>query len=82
MSNTKPFKGYIRHWARRYFDKSWFADNIPEANLGYIVTGIPQGHPEFKNWMRTSAVVYFDEYTNEIETLNSRYILVGEEVGS
>lgn len=62
----KPFKGEIHNWSIRTFVD------------GYIITGIPVGHPKFKNWMRTSKVV--KRVGRNVETLNSRYVLVGEEV--
>lgn len=71
----KPHKGKIRCWGKYHFDKVLY----PELgdSLGYTIVGRPIDHPEFTRWMRTSAVVKHEG--NEIETLNSRYELVGEE---
>jgi hypothetical protein len=66
----KDFKGYIHRWRKRHF-----AD-------GFIITGIPRGHPDFKDWIHTSKVIYLDEYDNTVETMNSRYQLIGTELTS
>lgn len=73
--NHKPFKGYIHSWEKIYFNK----DEHPYAkdSLGYVIYGYPTHHPDFSNWIRTSAVVKHED--NVIETLNSKYHLVGEE---
>jgi hypothetical protein len=68
---SKPYKGNIIEWKRRHFDD------------GYCIIGIPQGHPDFQDWIRTSRVLK-EEKINEghetlIETQNSEYILVGGE---
>jgi hypothetical protein len=72
---SKPFKGQIFTWYRFHFNKELHRDTIPEETLGYIVYGYRGG---FRH-MRTSPVIFFDEYTNRIETLNSWYELVGDE---
>lgn len=71
MNKDKPFKGYIRDWA-------W--ERYPN---GIVASGIPIGHPNFTGWIRTSKVVNktpCDNGDTAIETLNSRYILLGPEV--
>lgn len=47
---------------------------------GTVITGKISGHPTFKYWIRTSLVLNVDE--DQIETLNSRYTLVGEGEGT
>jgi hypothetical protein len=71
----KPFKGTLTGWSKKYFDVAVHQKEIPEKTLGFVVYGFRHGLV----YMRTSPVIYFDEYTNEIETLNSRYLLVGNE---
>lgn len=71
----KPFKGEIHNWRRRIFDKS--IDPVYKNTLGYIIVGIPHGHPDFVNHIYTSAVVKHEGDT--VETMNSRYKLVGPE---
>lgn len=70
----KALKGTITNWYRVYFDVEAHRHIIPEETLGYVI----YGHRNGRTNMRTSPVIYFDEYTNEIETLNSRYLLVGD----
>jgi hypothetical protein len=68
----KPFKGPIFCWEKLYFDNSL----IPES-LGYHIFGYR--HPLLKKLgiaRLTSAVVFHDEPTNRVETLNSWYQLV------
>lgn len=75
----KPHKGRITNWSKEY---------IPNCEgLGYIINGTCNSHPNFETnkWFHTSWVVSFTgpaegETTSEIETKNSRYTLVGEEV--
>jgi homoserine trans-succinylase len=64
-TSEKPFKGFIREWKKKYY-----AD-------GFIITGIPIGHPSFQNWIYTSKVVSMKDSDGywEVETLNSRYRL-------
>lgn len=72
MKTHKPYRGEIHEWERKYFDK---IKDFPHT-LGYIIRGIPKGHPEFTGFILTSAVVDYDETTGELETLNSIYKLV------
>jgi hypothetical protein len=69
MKKVKPFKGYIQDWKWVHF---------PD---GKVVQGMPIGHPDFSGWIRTSKVVKETPCENgvdtAIETLNSRYILMG-----
>jgi hypothetical protein len=64
-TTEKPFKGYIARWERKYYTD------------GFIITGIPIGHPSFRNWIFTSKVVSMKDSDGcwEVETLNSRYRL-------
>lgn len=71
----KPHKGIITSWYKYHFDKIQYRDIIPEETLGYIVIGFRQG----LTMMKTSPVIYHDEYSNQIETLNSWYTLEGAE---
>lgn len=64
----KPYKGEIHHWRR------------VKTSDGYFITGQPHNHPEFIDWIKTSRVVKFNAALLEIETLNSRYRLIGKEV--
>lgn len=76
---SKPFKGEIHLWHKRYFDPKEWARQYPAdpTVLGYSIAGTPVGHPVFQGWLCTSPVIA--QEGNEIETLNSRYTLVGEE---
>lgn len=71
----KPHKGVISNWYKYHFDVEQYREMIPEETLGYIVIGFRQG----LTMMKTSPVIYFDEYSNQIETLNSWYQLDGDE---
>lgn len=72
----KPFKGFIHSWKMR---------KVPSG--GFVVVGVPQGHPDFVDWIVTSIVVNMFEIPRHrgdprrfrIETLNSVYELVGDE---
>jgi hypothetical protein len=65
----KPHKGKIHNWYR------WFIGTEGD----YVIAGLSEGHPSFAGYqLHTSKVV--SENGREIETLNSRYTLVGEEV--
>jgi hypothetical protein len=67
---VKPHKGEIHRWKK--FDFSKTHPHECYDNLGYVIFG-------FRNnttYMRTSPVVKHEG--NEIETINSRYTLVGE----
>jgi len=75
----KPFRGEIHNWRIRRFDKIKYA--LPES-LGYVIYGHPSGHRNLSNWIQTSAVVSHNLETGEVETLNSRYQLVGNEVSN
>ena len=70
MSSDKPFKGNITHWRVQHYG---------DAKL---VWGVFNGHPEFPegSFGHTSQVVRHNEATGEIETRNSRYMLVGEPI--
>ena len=67
----KPFKGSLYAWERHYFDRHL----VPES-LGYRVFGFRNPYlRKFGTATFTSAVVFYDEYTHRIETLNSWYQL-------
>lgn len=78
LQSRKPHKGKISLWYKFHFDVLQYQEEIPEKTLGYIIIGQPSGHPEFKHWIKTSPVIKHEG--NVIETLNSIYELVGEEV--
>ncbi len=70
-TSNKPFKGKIEEWETL---------DVPEAgndNLGFCIVGIPHGHPDFHNWIRTSLVVKVNDKETPwtVETLNSVYQL-------
>jgi hypothetical protein len=68
---VKTFRGTIANWSKLVCDpKPLPAEK--ESNLGYMVVGVFEG----RNW-RTSPVVKHEE--GQIETLNSIYLLTGEE---
>jgi hypothetical protein len=76
----KPFKGHISNWNKQVWSEP------KDEHLGFVVRGRPSGHPEFEDFIRTSLVVKMDEPIEEagetiylIETLNSRYKLIGHE---
>jgi len=79
---VKPHKGNIHLWKKLPLTEDQIArchEIYKESpGLGYLITGWPDGHPRFSNWIRTSWVVKHEG--NEIETRNSRYTLVGDEV--
>ena len=75
---SKPYKGSIHNWKRRFFGKD------------FVIVGIPRSHPDFVDWIITSKVIRMEKtdpytngrdgfYTYGIETQNSHYELVGEE---
>lgn len=69
MNGSKVYKGEIHNW-------KW----IHVEGDSYI-RGVPNGHPKFVDWIITSKVVSYTPATGELETLNSRYKLIGEEHG-
>lgn len=73
MTNNKPHKGTMSSW-RRYRVEGC-------AGLGYIIMGKFDTHERFAGMRgHTSCVMSHDLDTGEIETLNSRYTLVGPEM--
>lgn len=67
----KPFHGRIKDWARL---------RSTDRGLGYLIIGEFLDHPKFAGKQgHTSYIVKHDEETGEIETRNSRYLLVGPE---
>ena len=82
--SDKPHHGRITGWWLHYPLDDF---EPPEGAPGYIVRGNLIDHPmwdERDPWMKdsghTSWVLKHDEATGEIETLNSRYTLVGAAV--
>ena len=67
----KPFKGEIHKWCR-------IRSPLLTEGLGFKIVGIPVGHPTIFRWILTSEVMKMSE-DYRIETLNSEYLLVGEE---
>lgn len=61
---------------------SWFRDrNVTDRGLGYVIIGKFMDHPTLgkdDSPCHTSCVLAHDDATGEIETLNSRYTLVGD----
>ena len=52
----------------------WLEERCGDYGLGYIITGLSEGHPQFDGRLiHTSYIIKRDG--NEIETLNSRYTL-------
>jgi hypothetical protein len=74
----KPYRGEIHNWRKLELPED---DFFPHEGLGFKIKGEPVGHPWFVGWIVTSEVVKISE-DNRIETLNSEYQLVGEEVTS
>ena len=72
----KPHKGTLGQWKK--------VQVVPpnEEHLGYYITGVFLGHPQFNlRHGYTSMIVKHDEATGEVETLNSRYTLGEQHVG-
>lgn len=68
----KPYFGRITDWRK--------APAVSGNGLGYVIEGRFLDHPLIKGLGHTSWVVKHDMNTGEIETRNSRYTLVGEEL--
>lgn len=87
MTDVKPFMGKIREWYR------WAPDptNFPNRkgvwrnwtkNKGYIIQGLFDGHEQFTGEFGGTSLVIGETKTPgedviEIETLNSKYLLIG-----
>lgn len=72
---SKPHKGSLTNW-RKHFPKHYNT----EGTLGYVILGSFVDHPDFAGMEgNTSLVVFHDEETGYIETLNSSYNLIGPE---
>lgn len=77
MDDTKPHKGKIEGWYKYEINPRPVKG---QKHLGYLIMGTFQDHPDFgKLYTNTSAVVKHDTVTGEIETVNSRYTLIGKE---
>lgn len=72
---SKPHKGIIRSWRKILISEE--LKYHKHYGLGFCIGGIPEGHPDFMDhsWIRTSSIIKMEG--NEVETLNSRYTLVG-----
>lgn len=81
----KPHKGSVTQWRKHYLNSMTHQLSHPiyGPNLGYYISGWCQNHPDFGNnpAFSSSLIVKHDEQTGEIETLNSRYTLLGGEIG-
>jgi len=65
----KPHRGRIEPWFRL------------TVGSRYAIAGVFLDHPDWPGrWALTSEVLSYDEKTGEIETMNSRYTLVGPPV--
>lgn len=87
LEYIKPYKGEIHDW-----EITWYLPMVGYTDCLYnngrigIIRGIPHGHPDFVNFIRTSPIKEMyepprhigDRRVIEIETLNSRYRLIGE----
>lgn len=75
---VKPHKGEITNWFKQFYPRPVIGGEF-EGTLGYLIRGTFMDHPQFGHtpFGHTSMVVKHDEETGEIETLNSRYTLVG-----
>jgi hypothetical protein len=82
LDMSKPHRGKIYHWSRGPYmpketvDKPW--PDWAVGSLGYCIMGHRDNTPRLGNRWRTSLVV--KEEGRDVETLNSRYTLVGPEV--
>lgn len=80
----KPYKGEIANWRKVHYNLpgTSYRRDIYGPNLGYLIQGDFQDHPIFRGINAlggtTSLVVKHDADGN-IETLNTRYKLVGDE---
>lgn len=73
----KPFKGSIKNWWKQYPAKEWWGTE----GLGYMICGTFVDHEWFAGKDgHTSFVILHHEDTGQIETLNSRYLLIGEAI--
>ena len=72
----KPYKGSIKDWYVFYPSPQW-----KPQELGYVIKGTFVDHEDFAGEQGgTSWVVEHDEGSGEIETLNSRYNLIGDPI--
>ena len=78
---AKPYKGHITEKPYKGHITEWSKFHTP-FGLRYYIFGKFLNHPDFgQKETNTSPVVYHDETTGEIETRNSRYTLIGQEMG-
>lgn len=85
----KPYKGEIHNWKKVEGSALTSGPIKGQKHLNFLIYGLPKGHPEFESFIFTSAVVSYWEASRRrgdprmivIETLNSRYHLMGEGKG-
>jgi len=72
----KPYKGSIKDWYVFYPSPEW-----KPQGLGYLIMGTFVDHGQYAGCSgSTSWVVSHDEGSGEVETLNSRYNLIGDPI--
>lgn len=75
-TSLKPHKGSLKDWWKHYP-----LEEFGSEGLGYIICGVFVDHEDFAGEdSHTSWVVSHDETEGYVETLNSRYILIGEPI--
>lgn len=79
MKLVKPYRGKIYNWSK-YIPQGVTLKQIEDyygKTLGYCIQGFTTKTPHLDTVIRTSLIVIHK--TKSIETLNSRYTLVGKE---
>jgi len=80
----KPFKGHMKDWYKVKYSRKITKEYGP--NLGWIACGTFVDHPEFgySRGSHTSLIVKCagpnESGDYEVETLNSRYVLIGDPI--
>lgn len=75
-STSKPYKGRISDWRKVACDQWGYPTEAFGATGYYYIHGLSKGHPQFDGRVfHTSRVVKHEG--NDIETMFSRYLLVG-----
>lgn len=83
---TKPFKCSVTFWSKYQCSEDGGPYKPEEFgdNLGYLITGMCLQHPEFgtTSSFHTSLIIreYEEDEKNMVETLNSTYHLIGDEL--
>lgn len=88
MADAKPFRGKIRNWYRWIPERGCDEDSgwRPWApNAGYIICSLFDGHEDFNGYTGHTSPVISEKKTPgedviEIETMSSKYLLVGEPI--